>query len=91
MSDQEFVLEVQNLKKHFGQVKAVDGINLSIKRGLCFGLLGPNGAGKTTTVEMIEAVTKPSSGLILYKGKPLGDHYREEIGIQFQKTSFKTF
>ena len=38
----ELVLEVQSLKKYFGQVKAVDGINLSIKKGLCFGLLGPN-------------------------------------------------
>ena len=83
----ESVLEVKGLKKYFGQVKAVDGISLKIKKGLCFGLLGPNGAGKTTTVEVMEGVTRPTSGEIFYKGRPLDDHYREEIGIQFQKTS----
>ena len=87
----ESVLEVKGLKKYFGQVKAVDGISLKIKKGLCFGLLGPNGAGKTTTVEVMEGVTKPTSGEIFYKGSPLGDHYREEIGIQFQKTSLQDF
>ena len=66
----ESVLEVRNLKKYFGQVKAVDEISLKIKKGLCFGLLGPNGAGKTTTVEMMEGVTKPTSGEIFYKGSP---------------------
>ena len=87
----ESVLEVKGLKKYFGQVKAVDGISLKIKKGLCFGLLGPNGAGKTTTVEVMEGVTKPTSGEIFYKGRTLDDRYREEIGIQFQKTSLQDF
>ena len=50
------------MKKYFGQVKAVDGISLSIKKGLCFGLLGPNGAGKTTTLEMIEGLNDIDHG-----------------------------
>jgi len=49
MSD-ETVLEIKNLKKHFGAVKAIDGVSFSIQKGEIFGCLGPNGAGKTTTI-----------------------------------------
>jgi ABC-2 type transport system ATP-binding protein len=62
-----------------------------VPEGTCFGLLGPNGAGKTTTVEMIEGVTPPDSGEILYCGEPTGRRFREEAGIQFQNTALQDF
>src|SRR5205085_243407 len=57
-------LRCSGLVKHYGDVKAVDGIDLEVSRGICFGLLGPNGAGKTTTLEMIEGLTPPTAGRI---------------------------
>jgi ABC-2 type transport system ATP-binding protein len=69
----------------------VDGINLSIPKGICFGLLGQNGAGKTTTIEILEGINLPTSGKVLYKGEALGARYREEVGIQFQHTALQDF
>lgn len=85
------LLETKRLKKQYGEVKAVDGVNLSIPQGSCFGLLGPNGAGKTTTVEMMEGIINASSGDILYKGQPLGEKFREEAGIMFQSTALQDY
>ncbi len=85
------VLEVRELVKHYPGVRAVDGVSFTIEAGVCFGLLGPNGAGKTTTVEMMEGVTKPTSGKVLYWGEPLGPRFRAEAGIQFQKTALQEF
>ncbi len=85
------VLEVRDLVKQYPGVRAVDGVSFSIAEGQCFGLLGPNGAGKTTTVEMMEGVTMPTSGQVLYRGEPLGARFREEAGIQFQKTALQDF
>ena len=58
------VVELRALCKRFGARVAVDGLDLAVPRGICFGLLGPNGAGKTTTMRMIYGVTKPTSGSI---------------------------
>lgn len=85
------IIEVRKLVKHFPGARAVDGIDLDIAEGVCFGLLGPNGAGKTTTVEMIEGIVKPTSGEILYRGEPLGQAFRERAGIQFQSTALQDF
>ena len=85
------VLEVRDLVKQYPAVRAVDGVSFAIHEGRCFGLLGPNGAGKTTTVEIMEGVTSPTSGVVLYRGEPLGARFREEAGIQFQKTSLQEF
>ena len=85
------VLEVRDLVKQYPGVRAVDGVSFSIAEGQCFGLLGPNGAGKTTTVEMMEGVTQPTSGQVLYRGQPLGTQFRAEAGIQFQKTALQDF
>jgi ABC-2 type transport system ATP-binding protein len=85
------VLEVRNLVKQYPGVRAVDGVSFSIAEGQCFGLLGPNGAGKTTTVEMMEGVTGPTAGEVLYRGEPLGARFRAEAGIQFQKTALQDF
>ncbi|MES9830948.1 MAG: ABC transporter ATP-binding protein [Candidatus Thiodiazotropha sp. DIVDIV] len=85
------MIEARNLCKHYPGVKAVNGVSFNIPRGVCFGLLGPNGAGKTTTVEMLEGIITPSSGTILYKGKPLGQRFRDEAGIMFQHTALQEF
>ena len=85
------VLKVRNLVKQYPGVRAVDGVSFSIAEGQCFGLLGPNGAGKTTTVEMMEGVTGPTAGEVLYRGEPLGARFRAEAGIQFQKTALQDF
>jgi ABC-2 type transport system ATP-binding protein len=85
------VLEVRDLVKEYPAVRAVDGVSFTIREGRCFGLLGPNGAGKTTTVEIMEGVTSPTSGVVLYRGEPLGARFRDEAGIQFQKTSLQEF
>jgi ABC-2 type transport system ATP-binding protein len=85
------VLEVRELVKQYPGVRAVDGVSFSFAEGQCFGLLGPNGAGKTTTVEMMEGVTQPTSGEVLYRGEPIGARFRAEAGIQFQKTALQDF
>ena len=87
----EPIIEVRNLSKSYGSVKAVDDISFSIPRGSCFGLLGPNGAGKTTTIEVMETILPPDSGEILFWGEPIGRHFKERVGIQFQHTALQEF
>ncbi len=55
-------IEVSNLKKYYGDIKAVDGISFTVKQGEVFALLGPNGAGKTTTIEILEGLRKKDGG-----------------------------
>jgi ABC-2 type transport system ATP-binding protein len=83
------VLQAIELVKHYPKVRAVDGISFEVREGTCFGLLGPNGAGKSTTIEMLEGLLKPTSGQVLFRGAPLGGHYRERVGIQFQNTALQ--
>lgn len=85
------LLEVKNLVKTYDSFRAVDAVSFAIPKGICFGLLGPNGAGKTTTIEIIEGVSKPTSGDILYRGKPREREFNERIGIQFQDTSLLSY
>lgn len=85
------MIEVRELHKYFGDIKAVNGINLNIEAGEFVALLGPNGAGKTTLVEMIEGLQKPDSGSIQIDGK-LWHKNRLELqrilGISLQETRF---
>ena len=67
----EPVISCTNLKKHYPDVKAVDGIDLEVLRGECFGLLGPNGAGKTTTIEILEGLNTPDGGEVRILGHDL--------------------
>ncbi|MFM2484398.1 ABC transporter ATP-binding protein [Celerinatantimonas yamalensis] len=83
------ILDVRQLTKRFGDNVAVDGLNITLRSGGCFGLLGPNGAGKTTTIEMLEGVLAPDSGEILFQGKPRDRQFRQAIGIQFQNTALQ--
>lgn len=85
------ILEIHHLTKSFRSLKAVDEISFSIPQGTCFGLLGPNGAGKTTTIEIIEGIKKPTSGHILYKGKPRDHEFSKQTGIQFQSTALMDY
>ena len=82
-------LEARNLVKEYPGVLAVNGVSFMVPEGICFGLLGPNGAGKTTTVEIIEGVTRPTSGEVFYYGQIAGDRFRQEAGIQFQNTALQ--
>ncbi|WP_348672317.1 ABC transporter ATP-binding protein [uncultured Abyssibacter sp.] len=91
MSTGTVALRVRDLRRNFGAVEAVRGLNLTISTGECFGLLGPNGAGKTTTIELLEGILQPSSGSIDYLGEPLGARFRREAGIQFQHTALQDF
>ena len=84
---EDFVLSVKDLKKTYGKFEALKGISFNVKKGECFGLLGPNGAGKSTTLEIIEQVIKPSSGEVLYFGRPLNKSTTDELGVQFQNTA----
>ena len=58
------VIRVNDVRKHYGEVKAVDGVSFDVRAGEVFGLLGPNGAGKTTTVEMLEGLREPDGGTL---------------------------
>ena len=85
------IMQVRDLVKHYGTVRAVDGVSFEIPEGICFGLLGPNGAGKTTTIEMMEGILKGTSGEILFRGEPIGQRFREKVGIQFQSTALPEY
>ena len=81
------VLSVDNVKKTFGDVTAVDGASFAAKEGTVLALLGPNGAGKTTTLEMCEGFTRPTSGTITVLGENPATHpqrVRDRIGIMLQ-------
>ena len=84
-------MEVKQLHKAYGQVTAVDGIDIEIEEGSCFGLLGPNGAGKTTTIEMMEGILNPDQGSILFQGEPIDRQFKKKVGIQFQTTALPEF
>ena len=84
------VIAVENLCKHYDDVKAVDGISFEVQEGEIFGFLGPNGAGKTTTIEIIEGYKTADSGRATVLGlDPRRDRYelRERIGLMLQETS----
>ena len=87
----QVALEARNLVKEYPGVLAVDRVSFEVVEGTCFGLLGPNGAGKTTTVEIIEGVTRPTSGDVYYYGEIAGARFRQEAGIQFQNTALQDF
>ncbi len=85
----DHVVTVQNLVKHYKDVKAVDGISFSVKRGEIFGIVGPNGAGKTTTIECIAGMRRADSGSLDVLGlDPLNDSIalKRRIGLQQQES-----
>ncbi len=84
-------LLLRGLRKAFADVVAVDGLDLEVARGECFGLLGPNGAGKTTTIEICEGLTAADAGTVELLGLDWttgASQLRQRIGIQLQETQF---
>lgn len=84
------VIEVRDLVKHYGAVKAVDGVAISVEAGEVFALLGPNGAGKSTVVEILEGHRTKTSGFVSVLGYDPAEaerSYRERIGIVLQETA----
>src|SRR5215204_5624966 len=82
-------LSVRALHKRYADVVAVDGLDLEVQAGECFGLLGPNGAGKTTTIEICEGLTEPDAGEVEVLGLRWardGAELRQRLGIQLQET-----
>src|SRR5437764_4839593 len=82
-------LRVAGLRKRYGDVVAVDGLDLTVASGECFGLLGPNGAGKTTTIEICEGLTEPDEGTVEVLGRRWDSDdrgLRQRLGIQLQET-----
>ena len=87
----EIALRCAGLRKRYGETVAVDGLDLEVRSGECFGLLGPNGAGKTTTVEILEGLLQPDAGVVEVLGRDWsrdGHRLRERLGIQLQESSF---
>ena len=87
MDDQ--AVAVSELHKHYGAIRAVDGVSFAVGRGEVFGILGPNGAGKTTTIECLEGLRQPDSGEITVLGVRRGGELarvRQRLGIQLQTT-----
>ena len=84
----EPAVKIIDLVKRFGDIVAVNGVNLTIEEGEIFGLLGPNGSGKSTTLLIIATVYKPTSGDVIVFGKSVvrqGDEVRKYVGIAFQE------
>lgn len=89
-ADPAAAILVQDLRKRYpGPVEAVNGLDLTVWRGECFGLLGPNGAGKTTTIEILEGLLPATSGQVFVLGERWGGNdraLRQKIGISLQET-----
>ncbi|MEE2635935.1 MAG: ABC transporter ATP-binding protein [Acidobacteriota bacterium] len=87
----DLALKCVDLVKRYGDLVAVDHLQLTVKRGECFGLLGPNGAGKTTTIEILEGLLAPDAGHVEVLGRRWGhddDALRQRLGVHLQETQF---
>lgn len=85
----EAAIKCRELVKRYGNVTAVAGIDLDVRRGECFGMLGPNGAGKTTTIEILQGLREPDGGEVEVLGLTWDRHERElrqRMGTQLQET-----
>jgi ABC-2 type transport system ATP-binding protein len=85
----ELAIRIEGLVKRYGDVVAVDGLDLEVRRGECFGLLGPNGAGKTTTIEILEGLLSPTAGTVEVLGRRWDREpveLRARIGVALQET-----
>ena len=74
------ILEVQNVIKQYGDYTALNDVSLTIPKGSIYGLLGPNGAGKTSLIRIINQITIPDSGRVIFDGEPLAPHHVSAIG-----------
>ena len=82
------VLSINNLSKHYGSIRAVDGLSLEVKSGSVFGILGPNGSGKTTTLGITLSVINPTGGDFKWFGQPATPNSRKRIGAILEHPIF---
>ena len=91
MDEHEYIVKINNLKKFYGDIPAVDGVSFNVKKGEVFGMLGPNGAGKTTIIEIIEGMRLADSGTATINGFDIRKNpksVKKIIGVQLQQNSF---
>ena len=84
------VIELTNISKSYGDVKAVDGISLQVKKGEVLGIIGANGAGKSTTLEIMMGIRRPDTGTVKVLGmnvEEASNEIKQKIGIQLQQTA----
>src|SRR5688572_9387801 len=74
------LLEVNGVSKKYGDFTALNNVSLAVPKGSIYGLLGPNGAGKTTLIRIINQITGPDAGEVLFKNELLQPHHVERIG-----------
>jgi ABC-2 type transport system ATP-binding protein len=87
----ETAIAVDEVRKSYGELKAVDGVSFAVAEGEFFGILGPNGAGKTTTLEIVEGLREPDGGTVRLLGEspwPRNTALLPRIGVQLQATAF---
>ncbi|GLZ07939.1 ABC transporter ATPase [Actinomadura sp. NBRC 104412] len=84
------MISIEGLAKHFGPVRAVDGLSFTARPGMVTGFLGPNGAGKTTTLRMLLGLVKPTAGRALINGRPYAmlERPAAEVGAALEATGF---
>lgn len=93
MKDKQNIIEVSHLKKYYKEVKAVDDISFSVKKGELFGFLGVNGAGKSTTINMLCTLFPPTDGSAVILGDRLGkddEKIKHHIGVVYRITAWMT-
>ncbi|HKP51940.1 MAG TPA: ABC transporter ATP-binding protein [Chloroflexia bacterium] len=93
MADGDYVVEASGLVKHFGDVRALDGLDVGIRKGESFGLLGPNGSGKTTFIRMVAGLVRPTSGDLRVLGHSIPSEavkVRPRIGYMTQLQALYT-
>ncbi|WNV90095.1 ABC transporter ATP-binding protein [Umezawaea sp. Da 62-37] len=86
-----FAVEAVDIRKSYGELKAVDGVSFTVDEGEFFGILGPNGAGKTTTLEIVEGLREPDAGTVRLLGEspwPRNLELLPRVGVQLQASSF---
>lgn len=82
------VLQINNLHKNYGRIRAVDGISFQVNKGEVFGILGPNGSGKTTTLSIITGIIEQNNGDFNWFGKPADKYARKKIGSLIEVPNF---
>src|SRR5688500_12365795 len=90
MNDYPLAIEASGLVKSFGDVRAVDGVDLSVRSGSVYGVLGPNGAGKTTTIRMLATLLRPDAGSARVFGHDIvsdADAVRRRVSLTGQMAS----
>ena len=73
------LLSTRDLRKHFGGIRAVDGVSLAVQAGALHGIIGPNGSGKTTVFNIISGIYKPDAGEVFFDGQPIGGRPAQAI------------